>query len=317
LIRGGDPFYRVFLTVQGDRTEEYGEKGWVDMDIVEQKILALKRKAAEIRITTLEVLGNLGFGHVGGSMSVTELLTALYFGDVMRHDPKNPGWEDRDWLVMSKGHAGPTLYTILAMRGFFPMSELETLNRGGTHLPSHCDRNLTPGVDMTTGSLGLGMSVAIGVALGHRLEGKKNRVYLIVGDGECQEGQVWEAILYAAQKDLHRLIAFVDYNHQQLDGYTKDINDLGDLRGKFECFGWHALEVDGHDFSQIFDAVGETWEERKRPSVIVMNTIKGKGCTYAEGVLKNHHMVVTEENTREAIECLRGELGRLETAARG
>ena len=168
---------------------------------------------------------------------------------------------------------------------------------------------------MTTGSLGLGMSVAAGVALGHRLDGRKNRVYLIVGDGECQEGQVWEAALFAAQKGLHDLIAFVDYNHQQLDGYTKDINDLGDLRSKFECFGWHALEIDGHDFSQIFEAVGKAWEEKRRPSVIVMSTLKGKGCTYAEGVLKNHHMVVTEENTAEALECLRRELERIDAAA--
>jgi transketolase len=285
------------------------------MGMNEQKKALLKKKATEIRITTLEMLGNLGFGHVGGSMSVTELLTALYFGDLMRYDPKKPCWEDRDWLIMSKGHAGPTLYTILAMLEFFPMSELPTLNQGGTHLPSHCDRNLTTGVDMTTGSLGLGMSVAVGVALGHRLEGKKNRVYLIVGDGECQEGQVWEATLYAAQKRLSSLITFVDYNHQQLDGYTRDINDLGDLKSKFECFGWHAQEIDGHDYSQIFNAVEKAWGEKDRPSVIVMNTIKGKGCTYAEGVLKNHHMVVTEDNTREALECLRKELRRLETAA--
>ena len=281
-----------------------------------QKIISLKKRATEIRIKTLEILGDLGFGHVGGSMSVTELLTALYFGDLMRYDPKKPRWEGRDWLVMSKGHAGPTLYTILATLGFFPISELSTLNQGGTHLPSHCDRNLTVGVDMTTGSLGLGMSVAVGVALGHRLEGKKNRVYLIVGDGECQEGQVWEAALYATQKGLSSLITFVDYNHQQLDGYTKDINDLGDLRSKFECFGWHAQEIDGHDYSQIFNAVEKAWGEKDRPSVIVMNTIKGKGCTYAEGVLKNHHMVVTEDNTREALECLQKELRRLETAAK-
>jgi transketolase len=278
-------------------------------------ILSLKKKATEIRIATLEILGALGFGHVGGSMSVTELLTALYFGDLMRYDPKKPHWEGRDWLIMSKGHAGPTLYTILATRGFFPMSELPTLNQGGTRLPSHCDRNLTPGVDMTTGSLGLGMSVAVGVALGHRLEKKNNRVYLIIGDGECQEGQIWEAALYAAQKGLGGLIAFVDYNHQQLDGYTKDINDLGDLRFKFEGFGWHAQEIEGHDFVQIFDAVEKAWQETRRPSIVVMNTIKGKGCTYAEGVLKNHHMVVSEENTIEAIECLQKELNRLEAAA--
>jgi transketolase len=278
----------------------------------DKKITMLKKRATEIRITTLQVLGKLGFGHVGGSMSVTELLTALYFGDLMRYRPSDPQWDGRDWLIMSKGHAGPTLYTILAKLGFFPESALSTLNQGGTHLPSHCDRNLTSGVDMTTGSLGLGMSVAIGVALGHRLEGKDNCIYLILGDGECQEGQVWEAALYAAQKKLSNLVAFVDYNHQQLDGYTRDINDLGDLGAKFETFGWFSQVIDGHDFGQILAAVNRAWEEKKRPSMIVMNTIKGKGCTYAEGVLKNHHMVVSEDNTEEALACLQGELQRLE-----
>jgi transketolase len=278
----------------------------------EKRLLELKKRAVEVRIATLKTLGDLGFGHVGGSMSVTELLTSLYFGDVMRYDPRKPRWEERDWLIMSKGHAGPTLYTILAMLDFFPLSELPTLNQGGTSLPSHCDRNLTTGVDMTTGSLGLGMSVAIGVALGHRLDGRKNLVYLILGDGECQEGQVWEAALYAVQKGLSNLIAFVDYNHQQLDGYTRDINDLGDLRAKFECFGWYAQDIDGHDFEQILTAIEKARQEKDRPSIIVMNTIKGKGCTYAEGILKNHHMVVTDENTEEALGCLQKELDRLE-----
>jgi transketolase len=282
------------------------------MALTEEKLRELKIRATKVRITTLEILGNLGFGHVGGSMSVTELLTSLYFGGIMRFDVNNPRWDGRDWLIMSKGHAGPTLYTILAMLGFFGMEELETLNQGGTHLPSHCDRNLTPGVDMTTGSLGLGMSAAIGVALGHRLDGKNNRVYLILGDGECQEGQIWEAALYGAQKGLGNLIGFVDYNHQQLDGYTRDINDLGDLRKKFESFGWHALEIDGHDFDQIMEAVNSAWQEAERPTIVVQNTIKGKGCTYAEGILKNHHMVVTQQNTEEAIGCLRKELARLE-----
>jgi transketolase len=278
-----------------------------NISTAELKILAVK-----VRLKTLEILGDLGFGHVGGSMSVTELLTALYFGGIMNIDPARPGWEDRDWLIMSKGHAGPTLYTILAMKGYFPVSELGTLNQGGTKLPSHCDRNLTVGVDMTTGSLGLGLSAAVGVAIGHRLDGKKNRVYLIVGDGECQEGQIWEAALFAAQKKMSNLTAFVDYNRQQLDGYTKDINDLGDIGAKFRSFGWYVQDVDGHSFEEIIEAARYSWEEKERPSLVVLNTLKGKGCTYAEGVLKNHHMIITDKNTEEAVECLKKELKKLE-----
>jgi transketolase len=281
------------------------------MAVTKSKLEELKKQAVKIRIKTLKMIGNLGFGHVGGAMSVTELLTALYFGNIMKIDPTRPRWDNRDWLIMSKGHAGPTLYTILAMKGYFPISELTTLNRGGTYLPSHCDKNLTKGVDMTTGSLGLGMSVAVGVALGHRLDKKSNKVYLIVGDGECQEGQVWEAALFAAHKKLNKLIAFVDYNHQQLDGYIKDINDLGDLRSKFESFGWYGQEIDGHSFEEIFQAIYNAWNEVERPSMVVMNTIKGKGCSYAEGILRNHHMVVTKENTEKAIACLEKELQKL------
>jgi transketolase len=230
----------------------------------------------------------------------------------MNIDPSKPRWEDRDWLVMSKGHAGPTLYTILAMKGYFPISELGTLNQGGTKLPSHCDRNLTVGLDMTTGSLGLGLSAAVGVAIGHGVDGKKNRVYLIVGDGECQEGQIWEAALFAAQKKMSNLTAFVDYNRQQLDGYTKDINDLGDIGAKFRSFGWYVQDVDGHSFEEIIEAARYSWEEKERPSLVVLNTLKGKGCTYAEGVLKNHHMIITDKNTEEAVECLKKELKKLE-----
>ncbi len=272
----------------------------------------LKKLAVKVRLKTLEVLGDLGFGHVGGSMSVTELLTALYFGGIMNIDPARPRWEERDWLIMSKGHAGPTLYTILAMKGYFPVSELGTLNQGGTRLPSHCDRNLTPGVDMTTGSLGLGLSAAVGVALGHRLDGKKSMVYLIIGDGECQEGQIWEAALFAAQKKMSNLTAFVDYNRQQLDGYTKDINDLGDIGAKFGSFGWYVQDIDGHSFEEIIQAARNSWKEKERPSIVVMNTLKGKGCSYAEGVLENHHMIITDENTKEAIACLVKELKKLE-----
>lgn len=274
------------------------------MEVKEFDILALK-----IRIETLKEIGNLGFGHVGGAMSIVDVLAVLY-GGVMNIDPKNPRWENRDWLVVSKGHSGPAVYAALALKGYFPMEELNTLNKPGTHLPSHCDRNLTTGIDMTTGSLGHGSSTAVGVAIGNRLDGRDSTTYLILGDGECQEGQVWEAVMLAAQHKLDNLIAFVDDNKQQLDGYTRDINDLIDVRLKFESFGWHAQRVDGSNTAEIYEAIGKAKAEKGKPSVIVLDTIKGKGCSFAEGVLDNHHMTVSKEQAEEAIKVLEEELER-------
>ena len=264
----------------------------------------LKEFAAEIRIETLKELGELGSGHVGGIMSIVETLAVLY-GGVMRIDPKNPRWEDRDWLVCSKGHAGPAIYATLAMKGYFDKEMLKTLNRGGTNLPSHCDRNKTPGVDMTTGSLGQGMSTAIGVALGNRLDKRDNWTYLILGDGEIDEGQVWEGVLFANHFKLDNLITFVDYNRQQLDGYTCDIMDLGDIAAKFASFEWHTQEIDGHDVTAIEEAIGKAKAFKGKPSVIVLNTQKGKGCSFAEGILYNHNMTFTKQQCEEAIEVVR------------
>jgi transketolase len=263
----------------------------------------LEAFAREIRITTLKELGHLGFGHLGGAMSIVELLAVLY-GEVMKIDPQNPQWEERDWLVLSKGHAGPALYATLALKGYFPMETLFTLNQGGTKLPSHADRNLTPGVDMTTGSLGQGFSTGLGVALGHRLDGRDNYVYIILGDGECQEGQIWEGVLFGGNAGLDNLVVFVDYNKQQLDGYIDEINPLGDLRAKWEQFGWHAQEVDGHDVAEIYAAIQAAKAAKGKSSVIILNTVKGKGCHFAEGVKLNHHMRFTQEQIAEAIERL-------------
>jgi len=256
--------------------------------------------AAQIRVETLKEFKCLGFGHVGGAMSIVETLAVLY-GGVMNIDPKNPRWEDRDWLVVSKGHSGPAVYATLALKGYFPIEELKTLNKPGTNLPSHCDRNKTIGIDMTTGSLGQGMSTAIGVALGNRLDGRKNYTYLILGDGECDEGQVWEGALFAAHQKVGNLIAFVDYNGQQLDGYTKDINDLGDIAQKFREFGWHGQDVDGGSVKEIYEAIEKAKAVTDIPSVIVLHTKKGKGCTFAEGIVNNHHMNFTQEQADEAI----------------
>ncbi len=275
--------------------------------ITHENVKALEKFATEIRLETMKEFAHLGFGHVGGALSVVETLAVLY-GDVMRIDPKNPAWPERDWLVVSKGHAGPAVYATLALKGYFPLEELLTLNQGGTNLPSHCDRNKTVGVDMTTGSLGQGVSSAIGIALGNRLDKKETYTYLIVGDGECDEGQVWEGALFAAHQKLDNLIAFVDANKKQLDGYTKDINDLGDIREKFETFGWHAQDVNGADVAEIHRAIHTAKETQGRPSVIVLDTIKGQGVTFVEETMMNHHIVVDQEQAKAAIADLETQL---------
>lgn len=193
------------------------------------------------------------------------------------------------------------------MKGYFPMEELKTINTNGTRLPSHCDRNNTPGIDMSTGSLGQGMSTAIGIAHGLKIQDKDNYTYLLIGDGECDEGQIWEGALYAPQQKLDHLIAFVDYNKQQLDGYTKDIMDLGDLKQKFADFGWYALEVDGHDTDAIAAAIELAKTNVGKPTMIILNTVKGKDCTFAEGVLYNHHMTFTKEECETAINLLKAQ----------
>lgn len=255
--------------------------------------------AEGIRLVTLQELECFGAGHIGGAMSIVEALAVLY-GSEMRCDPSNPKWEDRDRLVLSKGHAGPALYATLSLKGFFPKEMLSELNQGGGRLPSHADRNKTPGVDMTTGALGQGISVAIGMALGCRLNKSDSLTYLILGDGECNEGQIWEGVMFAAAHKLDNLIAFVDWNKQQLDGFTKDVLDIGDIGDKFRSFGWFVQTVNGHDIDEILDAVLAAKEHNGSPSVIVLDTIKGYG-TFAAGIEGNHHMSFTKEQMEEAI----------------
>ncbi|GAB1482943.1 transketolase [Treponema sp.] len=265
-----------------------------------EKLHLLERRAKEIRKLTIEEIGNLGVGHIGGAMSVVELLALLYFHK-MHIDPEQPRMEDRDWLIVSKGHAGPALYAALALRGYFPQDWLTTLNKGGTRLPSHCDRNKTPGVDMTTGSLGQGFSAAVGIALAHHIDKRKVKTYTIIGDGESNEGQIWEAAMFAGNKKLSNLIAFTDYNKQQLDGFTVDIADLADIEGKWRSFGWKVVRVDGHDITALDSAIDEASEQTDKPTMIIMDTIKGKGCFFAEGLESNHNMTYTMEQAREAI----------------
>jgi transketolase len=269
----------------------------------------LQQFAAKIRLASMEQFKARGFGHLGGSLSLAEVLAVL-FNKTMKIDPKNPKWEDRDYFVLSKGHAGPALYATLALRGYFDMEELKTLNQPKTNLPSHPDRNKTIGVDMSTGSLGQGVSQAMGIALGFKLQNKPNRVYVIAGDGECNEGQVWEAVLFANQRKLDNLVMFVDYNKKQLDGYTKDICDMGDLAKKFEAFEWYALDIDGHDVEQIYKAIEKAKTMKGKPTAIILNTVKGKGVKFVEEMFANHHINITQEQADEAIKEIKAELNK-------
>lgn len=245
-----------------------------------------RKFALQIRIEAINMMYQHGFGHVGGSLSIADAMAVLY-QDEMKYDPKNPKWDGRDYLVMSKGHCGPALYSALALKGFFPVEELLTINDIGTRLPSHCDKNKTPGIDMTTGSLGQGVSCALGMAMGLKTQGKDNMVYSIIGDGESQEGQVWETMLIAPNKGVKNFIVLLDNNKQQLDDYTDNISPLGDMRQKAEDFGWHAVSVDGHDVEAIYNAIEEC-KASDKPGFIVLNTVKGKGWPAIEGQPGNH-----------------------------
>lgn len=274
--------------------------------MTQDKLQELQEAARNVRINTLKSIGHLGVGHVGGAMSIVEVLTYLYYAE-MHIDPENPRMADRDRLVLSKGHAGPALYSVLALKGFFPEDWLYTLNKGGTKLPSHCDRNLTPGIDMTTGSLGQGLSAALGIAMANRIDGKSNFVYAIIGDGESQEGQNWEAGMAAAQFKAGNLIAFTDYNKMQIDGTTWEIMDIDNLEAKWLAFGWHVQRINGHDFTTLEMAVTKAKAVTDRPSMIILDTIKGKGCTFAENNIGSHNMNVSAEQLQEALAALEGE----------
>jgi len=264
-----------------------------------QELNQLKEKAKEIRQLTIDAIGYLGVGHIGGALSIVEVLTLLYYKQ-MDVSPQEPKKINRDKLVLSKGHAGPALYCVLADKGFFPKDWLHTLNKGGTLLPSHCDMNRTPGIDMTTGSLGQGISAAIGIALANRLDKIDKKVYLIIGDGESNEGQIWEGAMAAAHYKLNHLIAFTDYNKMQIDGYVHETMNVEDLNAKWNAFGWFVQRVNGHDFQDLDMAVERAKKELYRPSMIILDTIKGKGAFFAERRLDNHNMNFDYDTAKEA-----------------
>ena len=274
------------------------------------RIDALKDKAFDIRCSTIRCISSFGSGHIGGSMSIVEILTYLYYKE-MNVDPSDPKKEDRDRLVVSKGHAGPAVYATLASKGFFPEDWLKTLNQGGTKLPSHCDMTKTPGIDFTGGSLGQGFSAAVGIALGQRVKKISARTFTIIGDGESQEGQIWEAAEAAGAWKLDNLFAFLDLNGQQLDGYTKDIIPQVHIPQRWASFGWDVHEINGHDFNEIEKAIEDAKSVSGMPHMIVMNTIKSYGYIPGEGIKGNHSMPITPEGAEEAIKALAEREGRV------
>lgn len=273
---------------------------------MDKKILEeLREKAFEIRCLTIREISSFGSGHIGGAMSICDILSLLYFKE-MNIDPSNPKKEDRDRLVVSKGHAGPAVYATLALKGFFPREMLSSLNQGGTSLPSHCDMLKTPGIDFTAGSLGQGFSAAMGIAVGQRVKGIDAWTYTIVGDGESQEGQIWEAAEFAGAQKLDHVIAFEDLNGQQLDGYTKDIipEEAESVKQRWESFGWDTTVVDGHDIEALDEAVGRAKKTPDKPHMIIALTQKSRGYVFGEGVKANHSMSVKPEQAEEAIRVL-------------
>ena len=267
----------------------------------------LNIKCNEIRRLILKTIGTLGVGHIGGSLSIVELLVVLYEKH-MKIDPKNPKMLGRDRLVVSKGHSGPAVYSILCSKGYFSKDWLLTLNQPGTNLPSHCDMNKTPGIDMTTGSLGQGFSCAMGIAKASKIKNDGATIYTIIGDGETQEGQIWEAAMFAAQHKLSNVIAFTDYNKVQLDGPISEICDIAPLDEKWRAFGWNAINVkNGHNCDEI-DAAIKLAKFSDKPSMIILNTKKGKGISFAENAgIGNHSMQITPEMMEQGLRELRGE----------
>ena len=259
--------------------------------------------AKKLRRHIITMTARAGSGHPGGSLSAADIITALYF-KILRHNPENPQWPDRDRFILSKGHAAPILYAALAETGYFPVAELSTLRRLDSRLQGHTDRNFTPGVEMSSGSLGMGLSFAIGVALAARLDSKNYRTFVLLSDGECEEGQTWEAALSAAHFKLDNITAIVDYNGIQLSGRIGDIMNLEPFIQKWQAFGWHTIDIDGHDLDKIFSACREAEKMKGNPTVIIARTIKGKGVSFMENNVAFHGKAPTLEEAERALKEL-------------
>ena len=254
-----------------------------------------------IREDILTMTHEAGSGHPGGSLSAVEIMTALYFTDIFRCDPKNPDWNERDRFVLSKGPGAPVLYSVLCRKGFFDEKHLKTLRKFGSILQGHPHRQSTPGLDTSSGSLGQGLSIANGFALGYKKQGIDGRAYCLIGDGELQEGQIWEAAMTAAQQNLDNVCAIVDNNHVQLDGTTDEVCNMEPVTDKWRAFNWHVIEADGHDLESMYNAFKEAMATKGKPSVIVAETIKGKGVSFMEGEADWHGLAPNDEQFKQAM----------------
>ena len=271
-----------------------------DNDLSIEGLRALETHAREIRKLSIRMVTRAQSGHVGGSLSAADLLACLYF-HLMRHRPDEPGWPQRDRYVHSKGHCTPVLYAALARSGYFPLEDLDSFRRPGSHLQGHPCTLKTPGVEASTGTLGLGLSTACGIALAGKLRGQSHWVYCLCGDGEQQEGQIWEAAMFARKYKLDNLIAFTDRNRLQTDGDTEQVMPLDPLGEKWRAFGWHVKEIGGHDIPAIIEAVGEAKEVKEIPHMIILDTVKGKGVAFMENIALWHGTPPTAEQSRRAL----------------
>ncbi len=270
------------------------------------KITELKKLAANVRMSAVTAVHSAASGHPGGSLSIADVLTLLYF-EVMNVDPKDPKKADRDRFVLSKGHCSPALYGVLAERGFFPKEDIKTFRKTGSYLQGHPDMKAIPGVDMSSGSLGQGVCCANGMALAGKIDNKDYRVYTILGDGELEEGQVWEAAMYAAHYKLDNLTAFVDFNGLQIDGNVADVLSPLPIDEKFKAFGWNVIVCDGHDFEAMLSAINEAKATKGKPTVIILKTVKGKGVSFMENNPAWHGSAPNDEQYAQAIEELKKE----------
>jgi transketolase len=271
--------------------------------ITEEEIDSVREKARALRIEILRMLAGAGSGHTGGSLSAADIVAALYFYK-MRHNPKDPKWRQRDRFILSKGHAAPVLYAALALSGYFEKSMLQTLRKLGSPLQGHPCSKLLPGVEISTGSLGQGLSIANGIALGLKMDGLNSRVYCLLGDGEIQEGQVWEAAMTAAHYKLDNLCAIIDNNGLQIDGRCCDVMYIEPIVKKWEAFGWNVVDINGHEMEAILGALDEAETVKGRPTMIVARTVKGKGVSLFEGKVKYHGLAPTPEELEVALKEL-------------
>ncbi|MCL4405531.1 transketolase [Patescibacteria group bacterium] len=282
------------------------------MVLNDDKLQSLRDTAVKIRETIIETLIEAGSGHSAGPMGMADVFTAFYF-HILNHDPKKPDWPDRDRLILSNGHICPVLYVTLAYSGYFPMEELKTLRKLNSRLQGHPHRKSPPGIETTSGPLGSGLSQAIGMALAARLDKAKYRIYCLTSDGEHDEGNTWEAIMFAGKNKLSNLTVVIDRNNIQIDGFTENVMPLEPLKQKYESFGWQVLEIDGHNFNAIIDAVNEAKAIHEKPTVIIAHTIPGKGVSFMENDYLWHGKPPTREEGEKALKELRTLQGKIES----